>query len=75
MNMNLLMDQLIVAGEPTHNAEELIVAASQRAVARQVSQMPFADQRSAIARAAQQAGSVGRSDGNPISGRSVAALA
>jgi hypothetical protein len=39
----------VVAGEPTHDAEELIVAAPQRAIAREVSQMPFADQRSTVA--------------------------
>ena len=46
----------VVAGEPAHDAEEFVIAALQRAVARQISEMPFADQRGAIAGAAQQGG-------------------
>ncbi len=47
-------DMHVVAGEPAHHAEELVIAALQRAVARQIPEMPFADQRRAIAGVAQQ---------------------
>ncbi len=44
----------VVTGEPAHDAEEFVIAALQRPVFRQKSEVPFPDQRGAIAGRAQQ---------------------
>src|SRR5215472_694830 len=49
-----IADMSVVSGEPAHYSKELVIAALQRAVARQISEMPFPDKRGAITGAAQQ---------------------
>src|SRR5215471_17755029 len=49
-----IADMSVVSGEPAHYSKEFVIAALQRAVARQISEMPFPDKRGAIAGAAQQ---------------------
>jgi hypothetical protein len=44
----------VVTGEPAHDAEEFVIAALQRPVFRQKSEVPFPDERGAVAGRAQQ---------------------
>src|ERR1051325_11449177 len=49
-------DMGVVSREPTHHAEELLIAALQRAVSWQIAEMPFPDKGGAVSGAPEQRG-------------------